>query len=411
MDASVNVRVLEPVKTLLGATDTAPRAMPPVGVCFMLDQLRHGGTEHWVLRLIKHLNREQVVPSLCLLDGESEESQSMEPDDCEVIRLGVKSLKSLRDWSKARQLSRFLRERHVDILQTHFPDSLNYGGVVAKVAGVPHVLHTNFGDDFTHAPLLTRTIGRWANRLLAAKSVSGAITNCEACRQDVLADGWPEGKPVYVIENGISLDAYQDGRWEEKDAAPRSEGPYNVGIVAMLREEKCHNLLVTAAAIVRNVRDDVIFHFAGEGPMRAPLEAQIKELGLKHHVELHGLVEDIPEFLRHVDIAVLCSKNEGLPHAILEYMAARTPTIATAVGGNVEVVQDGVTGRHVVPHDAAALADAVLELVDNPSLRHQMGQAAWTRVQEHYSTQAMIARFEGLYQSVAGRTRVACSAQ
>ena len=386
-----------------------PTPVAPVHVCFMLDRLCHGGTEHWVLRLIQHLDRERVVPSLCLLDGEDDLSRSLEPEECPVIRLGVKSLKSIRDWGKARKLSAFLKEQQVDILQTHFPDSLNYGAVVAKTVGVPHVLHTNFGDDFTHAPLLTRTVGRWANRLLAKTSLSGAITNCQACRQDVLADKWPEAKPVHVVENGISLSAYQDGRWVDKDTVPRTESPYNVGIVAMLREEKCHNVLVQAAQFVREVRDDVIFHFAGEGPMREPLEQQIQRLGLKEHVELHGLVRDVPEFLRHIDVAVLCSKNEGLPHAILEYMAARTPTIATSVGGNVEVVQDGVTGKLVPPHNAKALAEAVLDLVGNPELRYQMGQAAWQRVQEHFSTQAMIERFQTLYNNIAGQSRVAAN--
>ena len=100
------------------------------------------------------------------------------------------------------------------------------------------------------------------------------------------------------------------------------------------------------------------------------------------------------------------SRNEGLPHAILEYMASRTPTIATAVGGNVEVVQDGLTGLLVPPLDAHALAVAVLELIADPRRRHAMGQAAWRRVREHYSTKAMIERFEHLYNKIAGRSRV-----
>ena len=285
---------------------TATETRSPVCVCFMLDRLCHGGTEHWVLRLIQHLDRSRVIPSLCLLDGEDDLSRSLEPDDCAVTRLGVKSLRSLCDWARSRQLARFLREHRVDIVQTHFPDSLNYGGVVAMATGVPHILHTNFGDDFAHAPLLTRTVGRWANRLLAAKGLTAAVTNCEACRQDVLHDGWPEAKPVYVVENGISLAAYEDDRWADKDAGPRTEGPFNVGIVAMLREEKCHNLLVQAAGIIRETRDDVIFHFAGDGPKRTDLEKQIKCLDLSEHVELHGLVCDVPEFLRHIDVATLC---------------------------------------------------------------------------------------------------------
>lgn len=393
------------VHSLVGMHASNGQVPPPVRVCFMLDRLCHGGTEHWVLRLIKNLDRARVIPSLCLLDGEDDVSRSLEPAGCAVIRLGVKSLRSVRDWVRSRRLAAFFREQKVDLLQTHFPDSLNYGAVVAKAAGVPRVVHTNFGDDFSLAPLLTRTVGRWGNRLLAAKGINAAITNCDACRRDVLADGWPEAKPVYVVENGISLAAYEDNRWADKDAAARTEGPFNVGIVAMLREEKRHTVLVQAAAIVRQRRDDVIFHFAGEGPMRPQLEAQIARHNLGDHVELHGLVRDVPEFLRHVDLAVLCSRNEGLPHAILEYMASRTPTIATAVGGNVEVVRHGVTGLHVPPENPQQLANAVLELVADPTRRHAMGQAAWRRVREHYSTQAMIDRFQRLYHQIVGTAR------
>src|SRR5207244_3660743 len=114
-------------------------------------------------------------------------------------------------------------------------------------------------------------------------------------------------------------------------------GPRRVGMVANLRSVKNPELFVRAAADVSRAHPEATFRIAGEGELRPRLEGLIKELGLEDRFALPGSVADVPAFLAHLDVAVLCSRSEGMSNALLEYMAAGRAIVATAVGGNAEL--------------------------------------------------------------------------
>jgi glycosyltransferase involved in cell wall biosynthesis len=144
----------------------------------------------------------------------------------------------------------------------------------------------------------------------------------------------------------------------------------------------------------------VVFHLAGEGPLGESLRDEIARRGLSERVVMHGHVADIPAFLQSLDIFVLCSRSEGLPHALLEAMAAGRAVVATAVGGNVELVQDGDNGLLVPPGDPQALANALARLITDPDLAVRLGHAARRSVANRFDLAAMAERFAEFYQSV-----------
>src|SRR5262249_6709143 len=144
-------------------------------------------------------------------------------------------------------------------------------------------------------------------------------------------------------------------------------------------------------------RPDVLFSIAGDGPLRGRLERQIQQLGLGKRVSLLGRVADVPGYLSRLDIAVLCSTSEGMSNAILEYMAAGKAVVATAVGANPELIEDGVTGLLIPPDDADALAEAVQTLVDEAELRTRLGSAAQEFVRQRFSRQRAVAGYQDLY--------------
>src|SRR5262245_54454941 len=94
-----------------------------IRVCFLIDRLAAAGTESQLLALIRHLDRSRVQPYLCLLDGDDPTSRALEPQDCPVLRLGVRRLARLRTIPRAWRLARFLRRERIDVLQVYFPDS------------------------------------------------------------------------------------------------------------------------------------------------------------------------------------------------------------------------------------------------------------------------------------------------
>ena len=398
----------------------------PVRVCFMIDELGIAGTETQLLALIHHLDRRRVQPFLCLLRGES----PLGPDDCPVLRLGVKSLRSPRTLLAAWKLRRFLRREQIDVLQVYFPDSTYLGVPVARLARVPAVVRTrnNIGHWLTP---LHRFLGRLLNPLTTA-----TIANCEAARDALLAAENTRPESVIVLENGVDLERFDEvppltprpvrgsgiamegvarpesskgvssepSRPSKTQGVPPASGPLRrVGVVANLRRVKGLDVFVEAAArVVRDV-PDATFAVAGEGPEREALARQAAGLGLGERFVLRGGVQDVPGFLAGIDVAVLPSRAEGMSNAVLEYMAAGRAVIATAVGANPRLIDDGVHGLLVPPEDPASLAKAIRDLLDDPGRACRLARAARRRVEAEFSRAAMVRRFQAFYEGLVQR--------
>jgi glycosyltransferase involved in cell wall biosynthesis len=142
---------------------------------------------------------------------------------------------------------------------------------------------------------------------------------------------------------------------------------------------------------------DASFHVAGEGEERQALEEQVSQAGLAGRFVLHGKQTDVPGFLAGLDVAVLASRAEGMPNAVLEYMAAARPIVATAVGAVPELIFDGVHGLLARPDDPEAMAAAIARLLADRALACRLSEAARRRAVGRYSRPAMVRRFEEFY--------------
>jgi glycosyltransferase involved in cell wall biosynthesis len=353
----------------------------------VIDRLRLAGTESQLLTLIAGLDRSRVVPYLVLLDGEDSLSQSLEPADCPVLRLGVRSLHRPAALRKAWQLARFLRQQRIDVVQMHFPDSTYFAAPAARWAGVRHVLRTRRDLGFWMRPI-DRWLCRLYNRLATA-----TIANCQACREAVIAQEGAAPNTVTVLENGIDLDLLT--RLPPPD--PTAERPRRiVGMVANLRPVKGPDVFIRAAAILAPRYPDVQFQIAGTGD-EPSARRWIGKCHLEDRFELLGSVANLAPMLGNLDVAVLTSLSEGLSNALLEYMAAARPIVATAVGASGELIADGVHGLLVPPGDAEAVARAVGRLLDDRDFAAGLATAARHRAEQRYSRRAMIDRYEEFY--------------
>jgi glycosyltransferase involved in cell wall biosynthesis len=363
----------------------------------MIDELCTGGTETQLVALIRNLNRDRVRPYLCLLKGESKRSRALEPGDCPVLRLGVRSLHHPATVAKAVRLARFFRRQRIDVLQVYFPDSSYLGVPVARLAGVRHVVRTRNNLGYWMTPLhrwLGWLCNRWADLTVA---------NCEACRRAVVAgEGAPPGR-VRILENGVDLSRFP---WPPRPLLNgQTPGP-RVGVVANLRPVKDLDVFVRAAAEVSARHPGATFHVAGEGDQRPDLERLAAELGLAGRFFLPGSVKDVPAFLAGLDVAVLCSRSEGMSNAVLEYMAAGKAVVATTVGANTQLIEDGVHGLLVPPGNGKQLAVAISRLLADGKLATRLGAAARARVEERYSREAMVRRFEDFFEElIVGNSR------
>jgi L-malate glycosyltransferase len=362
----------------------------PLRVCFLIDALALAGTESQLLALVRRLDRSRVAPYLCLLRGRDAGPQDLLPTEVPVLDLRVGSLCRPRTVLAAWRFTRWLRREKIDVVQAYFPDSSYFGIPLAWLAGVPHRVRVrnNLGHWLTP---LHRFLGRMLRRITTL-----SLTNCEAGRARLIEDERCPADTVRVLPNGVDLDRFL----HLPGPARQSGGPRRVGLVANLRHVKGIDVLIRAASLLSRSHPEVVFEVAGEGEMRGELERILGDAGLSERFHLPGAISDIPAFLGRLDVAVLCSRSEGMSNALLEYMAAARPIVATATGAAVDLIVDGVYGLLTPTDNPEALASALDRLLRNPEQGWRMGQAARQRALAHYSREAMVRRFEEFYESL-----------
>ena len=202
-----------------------------------------------------------------------------------------------------------------------------------------------------------------------------------------------------VIYNGIDTERFEDS-WtsDQKLALRRSYGleaeDYVVGLCAVMRPEKAHADLLAAVARIRSEGMKVKCLLIGDGPERAHIESQVRELGMAESVRITGFLQDVRPAIVACDVMVLASHAvETFSIAALEAMALGRPMVLTDIGGAREQVKHGENGMLYPVGDTAALADCIGKLSD-PKVRHAAGAKAATKVREAFGISRMVRSYE-----------------
>jgi len=313
-----------------------------------------------------------------------------------VTVLGLGRLYGPRGIRGLFRLARRLRER-ADIVHTYLVSANIYGAIAGRLSGLTVVTSrrdAGFSRNWRLRFVEERVTNRFVDRVVA---VTPAVA--EATRREAGLD--PER--VVTIENGVDVDAWdpeRQPRGEVRRELGIQEGELAIGIVGHLSPVKGHGDFLRAAANVAEAAPRIRFLIVGEGPLRASLQELAASLGVRDRVIFTGLRADIPRVLSALDIVAISSHTEGMSNALLEAMAMARPVVLTSVGGNTDVAQDGVTGRHVPPRDPAALGRVLLELVGAPGARQSLGAAARRHVAQTFGLDRMVRRYEELYRDV-----------
>ncbi|MBN1993496.1 MAG: glycosyltransferase family 4 protein [Anaerolineae bacterium] len=311
----------------------------------------------------------------------------------------VREINPLKDLRAFFRLVRFIKRNRYTIVHTNSSKAGILGRWAAWLAGAPVIVHTVHGwghHEYQH-PLVRRLyiILEKLSLFITKQLVVVSPLNIKKG----LADGIGRPEDYVVIRSGIELD-----RFGHPGVAPaQTRAALNiavdapvVGTVTRLSPQKAPLDFVQAAGIIASSAPEARFVLVGGGPLRAQVEAEIARLGLAERFVLTGLRRDIPELMAAFDIFVLSSLWEGLPRVLPQAMATGLPIVATAIDGNAEAITDGVNGRLVPPGDVAALAQAVLDLLQNPQVAAAMGAAGRQRAAE-FGAQKMANEIAELY--------------
>jgi len=298
------------------------------------------------------------------------------------------------------RLAAFMRAEGVKIVHaTDFNTNL-LAVAAAPLAGAKSIVSRL---DLGHIRLGFSRLHRQAEKL-ASRFADLVVANADAVREVCIRDEGVKPQNCIVVRNGLDVQEF-DAQAERPLDGPLPEGP-RVAVIGNLWPVKGHRTLVEAVALLPPQLHGVKFVCAGEGPEREWLTRRIAELGLEGRVILLGHRLDVPAVLAHAQAACLCSSAEGLSNALMEAMAARLPIVATAVGGNPELVREGENGFLVPYGDPRALAARLAKLLEQPEIAREMGRRGRRRIEDELSLERMADGHGALYRRVLGRAEM-----
>lgn len=284
-----------------------------------------------------------------------------------------------------RRLKEILVDEQIDIIHTHNTCPQFYGAFAAAQTGIRCILNTQHGRG-SGPRLKDHLMFKVANRF--TRRVAGVSRDsARLCQQQDRGSA----HKIVTIQNGIDSTRF----------AYTGPADANTAIsVARLSPEKDFPTLLRAVKLVVQSVPDFRLLLVGDGGERPMLESLARDLGITAHVEFLGERSDVHALLPKAGFYVSSSKTEGISLTVLEAMAVGLPVVATAVGGNPEIVSEGVTGRLVPSQDPQALAGAIVAMCAARSEWSAMGRAARTRIEQEFEIRNMIRAYEATYEEL-----------
>lgn len=357
-----------------------------------------GGGERFARDLTTRIDGDRFDRILCVTRWS--EDREGEPGVAEALadvrRAGVRFLGLRREsavgFAAWRPMLRLMREQPIDVLHAHKFGSNVWGAVFSSLRRVPVFVAHEQTWSYEGRP-----VRRFLDRELIARRADAFIAVSSEDRRRMIEVERIDAEKIVMLPNAIPTPQPRG------DADPRAElgidpGAPVVGIVCVLRPQKALEVLLEATVRLREEFPRVRVLIAGDGPERPALEARIAALGIGESVTLLGLRDDVSELVAAFDVAVLSSDFEGTPLAVMEYMEAARPIVATAVGGVPDLIEDGVHGLLVGPRRPEALADAIAGLLRDPARASELGRRARERRRGEFDVEVAARRIEGLYE-------------
>jgi L-malate glycosyltransferase len=354
----------------------------PIGV--FMTRFQPGGTERQMTELIRRLDANRFAVHVACFHREGAWLSRVSERAASVTEFPIHGFAKPATVSAFLAFVRWCRRKRLAVVQTCDLYANIFGLPGAALAGVPVRIGSRreLNPDKSVSQIrLQRQAYRCATRVVANSAAAQRILEREGLAPASIA----------VIPNGVDLTAFAE---RKHGGAVR-----RFITVANLRPEKSHETLLAAAAGLLREYPDLEFQIVGDGPRRGELEQLARDHNLPSRVMFLGHREDVPALLAAADAFVLPSRSEAFPNAAIEAMAAGLPVVASAVGGLLDLIEDGRTGLLVPPQDAGALIASLQSLIDAPSRAGAIGRAARAEVQQRYAFDRMVSAFADLYLS------------
>lgn len=350
-------------------------------ILHVVSQLPVGGVENMLLKVVSSYDKKRFKASVCCIRAGGEIADKLRKQGYEVRILNRMQGHGF-DLGAVIALYRLIKKEKVHILRTHEYHANLYGRLAGIIAGVPviipsfHNVYISSKMPKLHRRLFNKILSFFTDKLVAVS---------EAVASDIKKFDYINTDKVQVIYNGIVPDAFtadlSKDEMKKKFGLPASE--LLIGNIGRLSQAKGQKYLIDAVATLKSsTNTNISVAIAGGGHLLYELQTHARRLGVNAYFlgALHP--EEIPFFLKAIDVFCFPSLWEGFGVVLVEAMASGLPVAASAIAPIKEVLRD--IGVYFPPGDAAELAKALASLIENPDLRTELGQEGRVRAKEFY---------------------------
>ena len=377
-----------------------------INILFIIDLLWDvGGTENHLYYLVKYLNKERFNCQIVTFDLREDFVKKIRDENIIVHHIPVRRLYTLNAFLMAFKLRENIKKSKIDIVQTFHFKSDTYGALISKLSGVKHIISSRRDIGNTKKKVHFH-INKICNRF-----IDQFITVCEKVGDRITEDENVPKSKQKTIYNGVDLKKFRPPTEKEIESYKKELGisvnDFVVGTVAQFRPEKNYNIFLKAIKKVKGTVRNLKVIAIGSGETMEASRKYCMDNGLNDIVFFAGQINDIGKYISVMDVSCLVpGSNEGFSNSILEKMAMSKPLVVTDIGGNAEAVVDGENGIVIPPLDSQKLADAIVHLYKNPSIREKMGRKSRERVEKLFTLEQMIRAYEEFYEQVMGKESV-----
>jgi glycosyltransferase involved in cell wall biosynthesis len=352
-----------------------------------------GGTEQVIRQLVMHLPKDQFNNEVLCIDGEvGEIGQRLEAE--QGITIHTLTRQPGLDWRLAVNIRRHIKQGGFTIVHCHQYTPWFYGWLGSFGSGTRLVFteHGRFYPDRHRRKA-------WLVNKLMARTTDAIVAISWATRDALVEYEFLPANKVQVIYNGIEplSSGTEAGQAIRKSLGIPVEG-FVAGTVARLDPVKNQAMMIRALHDMGEKRPTVFLLLVGDGPARNDLEELVKQFGLESRVIFTGFQKQPGLYLAAMDVFLLTSDTEGTSMTLLESMSLAKPCVATAVGGNPEIVTQNETGFLVEAGDSQGLAEKLELLRTQPLVRQAMAEAAHQRFLSSFSIEKMVTAYQALYE-------------
>lgn len=378
-------------------------------ILHIIDSLDYGGAQMLLLALSERIPKDRYRMSVCVLQPGSLLTERLESNGVEVFCLQRARPSILEPWrffdyifQNILDIVKICKKTKVNVIHCHLDDADIMGAIAGKACRIKTIITTNH---YTFLPsgrklidprnFLRRLLYRW----LYNQVMDRVVAVSEETAEKLFEYYHVNLKNIRIITNGINVESFGKRRASNdlKTALTTCSTDKILTTIGRLTTQKGQSYLIDAMYILIKKGYNLKLFIVGEGELEAQLIAQTIALGMDAHIQFLGGRSDIADILSITDMFVFPSLWEGTSLALLEAMASGKIILATAEPGNMSVIRHGVNGYLVPPADAAALADAVAFLIENPVVAANYAHNALLTVTECYDIGRTIREYESIW--------------